>query len=164
MATLTPVTRATAPRRLRDAMGRFATGVTIVSTVEAGKVHGMTANGVLSVSLSPPLVLVSLGRCRMAEMLPRTGRYAISVLAAGQRELAAHFAGQTAGEATVAFEWEDGLPFIAGALAHVGCSVEDLHPAGDHVLWVGRVAHIAHREGDPLLFYAGRFESLRAPG
>jgi anti-anti-sigma factor len=82
MAAHTPVYRATAPRRLRDAMGRFATGVTIITTAGDDKqVHGMTANGVLSVSLDPPLVLVSLGRCRMAEMLPQTGRYGISVLA-----------------------------------------------------------------------------------
>ena len=75
-------------------MGRFATGVTVVTTTHKDTIHGMTANAFLSVSLRPPLVLVSLGRCRMSEMLPRTGRYGVSVLASDQEDFAAHFAGQ----------------------------------------------------------------------
>ncbi|MFA9270883.1 MAG: flavin reductase family protein [Baekduiaceae bacterium] len=161
MAALTPTWRSTAPRRLRDAMGRFATGVTVITTADEGEgVHGMTANGVLSVSLDPPLVLVSLGRCRMAEILPRTGRYGISVLAADQQDVALHFAGQGHRTTAPAFTWDGGLPFLPGALAHIGCRVADVHPAGDHVLWIGRVKHMTHRDGDPLLFYAGRFTGL----
>lgn len=162
MAALTPTSRSTAPRRLRDAMGRFATGVTVITTAEAGEgIHGMTANGVLSVSLDPPLVLVSLGRCRMAEILPRTGRYGISVLAEGQRDVAMHFAGQAARPGAPPFVWESGLPFVAGSLAQIGCRVADVHQAGDHVLWIGRVEHMTHGDGDPLLFYAGRFAGLK---
>lgn len=161
VAGLTPTWRSTAPRRLRDAMGRFATGVTVITTADEGEaVHGMTANGVLSVSLDPPLVLVSLGRCRMAEILPRTGRYGISVLAADQQETAMHFAGQRSAAASARFTWEAGLPFLAGSLAQIGCRVAEVHPAGDHVLWIGRVEHMVHRDGDPLLFYAGRFAGL----
>ena len=161
MAAFTPVHRATAPRRLRNAMGRFATGVTVVTTADGDLVHGMTANGVLSVSLDPPLVLVSLGRCRMAEMLPRTGRYGISVLHEEQAAIAAHFAGQARIEDPLDFEWRAGLPYVAGSLAQVGCRVVAVHPAGDHRLWVGRVEHMDHRDGPPLLFYTGRFGGLR---
>lgn len=161
MAALTPTWRSTAPRRLRDAMGRFATGVTVITTADEGDgVHGMTANGVLSVSLDPPLVLVSLGRCRMAEILPRTGRYGISVLAADQQDVAMHFAGQRHRATTPAFTWDGGLPFLPGSLAQIGCRVSDVHPAGDHVLWIGRVESMTHRDGDPLLFYAGRFAGV----
>jgi flavin reductase (DIM6/NTAB) family NADH-FMN oxidoreductase RutF len=162
MAARTPVGRATAPRRLRNAMGRFATGVTVITTAEDDQVHAMTANGVLSVSLDPPLVLVSLGRCRMAEMLPRTGRYGISVLAESQEHLAAHFAGQATSDHLPDFDWRHGLPFIPDALAHLGCRVAELHQAGDHCLWIGRVEHMEHTDGDPLLFYSGRFHKLRA--
>ena len=88
VATLTQVSRASAPSRLRKAMGRFATGVTIVTTAQRDHVHGMTANGVMSVSLDPPLVVVSLGASRMDELLPKTRRYGISVLGAEQEELA----------------------------------------------------------------------------
>jgi flavin reductase (DIM6/NTAB) family NADH-FMN oxidoreductase RutF len=121
----------------------------------------MTDNAFLSVSLRPPLVLVSLGRCRMSEMLPRTGRYGVSVLASDQEHFAAHFAGQRASEVAPEFVWEDDLPHLGGALAHVGCRVVDVHPAGDHVLWIGEVQHLSHRDGEPLLFYTGRFGTLR---
>ena len=96
IAKLTPKSAAAeaAARELRQVMGRFATGVTVVTTTHRDTIHGMTANAFLSVSLRPPLVLVSLGRCRMSEMLPRTGRYGVSVLASDQEHFAAHFAGQ----------------------------------------------------------------------
>ena len=150
-----------AARELRQVMGRFATGVTVVSTTHRETVHAMTANAFMSVSLRPPLVLVSLGRSRMSEMLPRTGRYGISMLAAGQEELAAHFAGMRAASQAPEFVWEHGFPLLSGALAHVGCRVADIHTAGDHVLWIGEVEHLSHHDGQPLLFYAGRFSTLQ---
>ena len=150
-----------AARELRNVMGRFATGVTVVTTTHRDTIHGMTANAFLSVSLRPPLVLVSLGRCRMSEMLPRTGRYGVSVLASDQERFAAHFAGQRVSDEDPRFVWEHDLPLLDGALAHVGCRVVDVHPAGDHVLWIGEVEHLYHREGEPLLFYTGRFGTLR---
>jgi len=159
----TPAARATqeAGRALRQVMGRFATGVTVITTAHGDSIHGMTANAFLSVSLTPPLVLVSLGRCRMAEMLPQTGRYGVSVLADDQEHLAAHFAAQRVSPTEPAFSWHDGLPFLDGALAHLGCRVVDVHPAGDHVLWTGQVEHLYCEEGRPLLFYTGRFRTLQ---
>jgi flavin reductase (DIM6/NTAB) family NADH-FMN oxidoreductase RutF len=160
VATLTQVSRGSAPARLRKAMGRFATGVTIVTTAQREDVHGMTANGVMSVSLDPPLIVVSLGDCRMDALLPRTRRYGVSVLGAEQEELARHFAGRPVEGLAPRFSWWRELPFIDGALAHVGCRVEAIHEAGDHRLWIGRVEYMEYRDGDPLLFYAGRFERL----
>jgi flavin reductase (DIM6/NTAB) family NADH-FMN oxidoreductase RutF len=163
VAKLTPKSAAAeaAARELRQVMGRFATGVTVVTTTQRDMIHGMTANAFLSVSLRPPLVLVSLGRCRMSEMLPRTGHYGVSVLASDQEHFAAHFAGQRASPVQPEFVWHDELPHLKGALAHVGCRVVDVHPAGDHVLWIGEVQHLSHRDGEPLLFYTGRFGTLR---
>ena len=163
IARLTPKSAAAeaAARELRSVMGRFATGVTVVTTTHRDMIHGMTANAFLSVSLRPPLVLVSLGRCRMSEMLPRTGRYGVSVLAADQGHFAAHFAGQRPSEIPPEFVWHNDLPLLGGALAHVGCRVVDVHPAGDHVLWIGEVEHLHHRDGEPLLFFSGRFGTLR---
>jgi flavin reductase (DIM6/NTAB) family NADH-FMN oxidoreductase RutF len=163
VAKLTPKAAAAeqAARELRQAMGRFATGVTVVTTIERDTIHGMTANAFLSVSLRPPLVLVSLGRCRMNEMLPRTGRYGVSVLACDQEHFAAHFAAQRPSPVEPEFVWDEGLPLLDGALAHLVCRVVDIHPAGDHVLWIGEVEHLHHREGEPLLFYTGRFGTLR---
>jgi flavin reductase (DIM6/NTAB) family NADH-FMN oxidoreductase RutF len=163
VARLTPAGKAAAEagRQLRQVMGRFATGVTVVTTADGQAVHGMTANAFLSVSLTPPLVLISLGRCRMGEMLPRTGRYGISVLSDTQEHLAAHFAAQRASPQEPAFSWHVGLPFLDGALAHLGCRVVDVHPAGDHVLWTGQVEHLWCQDGRPLLFYTGRFSTLQ---
>lgn len=160
VATLTQVSRGAAPARLRKAMGRFATGVTVVTTAQRDQVHGMTANGVMSVSLDPPLIVVSLGDCKMDELLPRTRRYGISVLRADQEQLARHFSGRPVEEVAPAFSWFRELPFIQGALAHVGCRVEAIHEAGDHRLWIGRVEYMEDEDGDPLLFYAGRFGHL----
>jgi flavin reductase (DIM6/NTAB) family NADH-FMN oxidoreductase RutF len=163
VAKLTPRSAAAekAARDLRQVMGRFATGVTVVTTMHRDTIHGMTANAFLSVSLRPPLVLVSLGRCRMSEMLPLTGRYGVSVLAHDQEHFAAHFAAQRESPVAPTFAWHDGLPLLEGALAHVTCRVVDTHPAGDHVLWIGEVEHLRHDEGEPLLFYTGRFGTVR---
>lgn len=162
VAALTQRSRAAAAPRLRQAMGRFATGVTVVTTAKDEEhVHGMTANGVMSVSLDPPLVVVSLRReSRMDAMLPSTRRYAISVLAEDQEWLAMHFAGRPDPARTPTVEWWDALPFIDGAIAHVGCRVHAIHEAGDHRLWVGRVDYMAVGTGSPLLFYAGQFGAL----
>jgi flavin reductase (DIM6/NTAB) family NADH-FMN oxidoreductase RutF len=162
IATLTPRAAAAeqAARELRQVMGRFATGVTVVTTLERETIHGMTANAFLSVSLRPPLVLVSLGRCKMNELLPRTGRYGISVLSHSQEHLAQHFAGQRASPQDPRFTWRAGLPLIEGALAHIVCRVVEAHPAGDHMLWIGEVAELSHDDGEPLLFYTGRFGTM----
>jgi flavin reductase (DIM6/NTAB) family NADH-FMN oxidoreductase RutF len=163
VARLTPKAPAVeqAAREFRQVMGRFATGVTVVTTAERDTIHGMTANGFLSVSLRPPLVLVSLGRCRMNEMLPRSGRYGISVLAHDQQHFAAHFAAQKPSSVEPTFTWQNGLPLLEGALAHLACRVVDVHRAGDHVLWIGEVEYLDHRDDEPLLFYTGRFGTMQ---
>ncbi len=162
VAKLTPKAPAVveAAKTFRQVMGRFATGVTVVTTVEKDTIHGMTANGFLSVSLRPPLVLVSLGRCRMNEMLPRSGRYGISVLSHEQQHFAAHFAAQKPSPVEPTFTWQGGLPLLEGALAHLVCRVVDVHRAGDHVLWIGEVEYLDHRDDEPLLFYTGRFGTI----
>jgi flavin reductase (DIM6/NTAB) family NADH-FMN oxidoreductase RutF len=163
VARLTPKAPAVieAAKEFRQVMGRFATGVTVVTTVERGAAHGMTANGFLSVSLRPPLVLVSLGRCRMNEMLPRSGRYGVSVLSHEQRHFAAHFAAQKPSPVEPKFTWQAGLPLLDGAVAHLVCRVADVHRAGDHVLWIGEVEYVDHRDDEPLLFYTGRFGTMQ---
>jgi flavin reductase (DIM6/NTAB) family NADH-FMN oxidoreductase RutF len=163
IAKLTPKAPAVeeAARSLRQVMGRFATGVTVVTTLHRDTIHGMTANAFLSVSLRPPLVLVSLGRCRMGEMLPRTKRYGVSVLAHDQQHFAAHFAAQRESPVEPRFDMQHGVPLLDGALAHLVCHVVDVHAAGDHELWIGEVEHLHERDGEPLLFYTGRFGTVR---
>jgi flavin reductase (DIM6/NTAB) family NADH-FMN oxidoreductase RutF len=150
---------------MRGTLGRFATGVTVVTTADAAgaDVHAMTASAFVSVSLDPPLVLVSIDhRARMHRLLPETGRYGVSVLAAEQERLALHFAGRPLAEHDELFEWAGDVPFVRGAIAHVGCSLHDRHAAGDHTLYLGRVEHLATRPGRPLLFHQGAFGQISA--
>jgi flavin reductase (DIM6/NTAB) family NADH-FMN oxidoreductase RutF len=97
----------------------------------------------------------------MNEMLPRSGRYGVSMLSHDQQHFAAHFAAQKSSPVDPTFVWHEGLPLLEGALAHLGCRVVDVHRAGDHVLWIGEVEYIDHRDDEPLLFYTGRFGTLR---
>lgn len=150
-------------RVFRQTMGRFATGITIITSVtDGGEVHGMTANGFLSVSLRPPLVLISLGDCRMATVLRESGRYGVSMLADHQRDYSHHFAGQARLTMHPEFAWHDGIPFIDQAVAHVGATVVDIHGAGDHTLFIGEVTHVSIHQGRPLIFHGGDYELLRA--
>jgi flavin reductase (DIM6/NTAB) family NADH-FMN oxidoreductase RutF len=148
-------------REFRDALGRFATGVTVVTALENGKTHGMTANAFTSVSLDPPLVLVSLdNRSRMHRIVAAVKRFGISVLAEDQRAVSDHFAGRTTEDAHVRFISRAGTPLVDGAVAYFAVKVVDVHPAGDHTLYVGIVEYFECREDKPLLFYGGRYQQL----
>ncbi|RUP40058.1 MAG: flavin reductase [Gordonia sp. (in: high G+C Gram-positive bacteria)] len=149
---------------MRKALGRFASGVTIVTTAESeldDSVHGMTANAFTSVSLDPPLVLVSIAnRAKMNDKITATGRYGVSILASDQEPLSLHFAGATERHDLVRFTWRKGVPLLEGALVHLSCQVTDSHPAGDHTLHIGRVDELWYDDGRPLVFYTGSFRAL----
>jgi flavin reductase (DIM6/NTAB) family NADH-FMN oxidoreductase RutF len=147
-------------RRFRDALGTFATGVTIVSTRDGDLVHGMTANGFMSVSLDPALVVVSIATgARMHDVLTRSRRYGVSVLAREQEVVSQHFAGRPGSEEIVLLETL-GTPLVEGALTHVVADVVDAHQAGDHTLFIGEVRHFEHRAGEPLIFHSGAYRRL----
>jgi flavin reductase len=147
-------------RRFRDALGTFATGVTIVSTRADDLVHGMTANGFMSVSLEPALVVVSIAAgARMHEILLRTRRYGVSVLARDQEAVSRHFAGRPQEQEIVLSEAQ-GTPLVAGALTHVVADVVDAHTSGDHTLFIGEVIHFNHQAGEPLIFHSGTYRRL----
>jgi flavin reductase (DIM6/NTAB) family NADH-FMN oxidoreductase RutF len=149
------------PGAMRRTLGRFTTGVTVVTTARDDEVHAMTANAFTSVSLDPPLVLVSVDhRTRMHRLLPGTRRYGVSVLSCDQERVAWHFAGRPLREPGELFEWAGGVPVVRGAIAQVGCSLHAEHEAGDHTLYLGRVELLHSRAGEPLLFHAGAFGRL----
>ena len=151
------------PVHFRSALGRFASGVTVVTVRAEEHTHGMTANAFVSVSLDPPLVLVSLdNRSYMHRILPGAGRFGISVLAEGQEQLSNHFAGRTVEGLHIRFTMRQGVPLLEGSVAYFVVRVFDAHPAGDHTLYVGRVEYFESRDDRPLLFYAGRYQKLRA--
>ena len=149
----------------RSAWSNFATGVTVISTTEVdGGVHGMTANSVTSVSLEPPLALITIAHERNSyPLIKQNGRFGISVLTNRQRGVARHF--------TVPDEIRKTLPapefeplgesmVIAGSLTAMDCRVVDSIEAGDHTIFIAKLEAIRINEGDPLLYFRSSFAAL----
>ncbi|SOC06722.1 flavin reductase family protein [Rhodobacter maris] len=152
-----------APRLLRDALGRFATGVTVITAREQGSGDpiGITVNSFASVSLDPALVLWSAARSSMRHRhFAAAPAFAIHVLGAGQTDLAKRFS-TSSGPGFEGLEARlnaQAVPLLEGCLARFECETEATHEGGDHTIIIGRVARftLAH-QGAPLCFFAGRF-------
>jgi flavin reductase (DIM6/NTAB) family NADH-FMN oxidoreductase RutF len=154
-------------RLMRDVMGHFATGVSVVTARdEDGAPVGTTANAISSVSLDPPLLLACLARnSETLAAIREGGRFAVNVLAAEQRHHSDRFAakGAAVGAHEVDFDDHDlGVPVLPGALATIACEVEAIHPAGDHEIVIGAAHHLEHGEpgAKPLVFYRGSYQRL----
>jgi 3-hydroxy-9,10-secoandrosta-1,3,5(10)-triene-9,17-dione monooxygenase reductase component len=150
-------------------MGHFATGVGVLTAADArGRPFGTTANAISSLSLDPPLVLACLRReSETLTAVRETGRFAVNLLAAGQRELSERFARRAAAGLWdgVAHRLPDGVPVLDGALAAVECAVHEIADGGDHVIVIGRVLAVEHpvEHVDPLVYYRGAYAELVAP-
>ena len=159
-----PAAEPLSPQVLRGALGRFATGVTIISCRDAaGQPVGLTANSFASLSLDPPLVLWSLRQASSSlAAFEAAPHFVINVLAETQVDLSRRFASsQTDKFAEGA--WADGLggaPVLAGCAAVFECRVEARHAVGDHVLFIGRVLRLADLAVAPLLFQGGHYRML----
>jgi len=149
---------------LRKTLGQFATGVTVITTRKGEQVHGMTANAFMSVSLEPPLVLISVDRrTKMCSFLHEGSHYGVSVLCATQSALSDRFAGRPCEDCPPpGFEIVRNTPLVGGALAHFVARVERSYWGGDHSLFLGRVEYARKNPGTPLLFHGGRYERLGA--
>jgi flavin reductase (DIM6/NTAB) family NADH-FMN oxidoreductase RutF len=147
---------------LRRTLGMFTTGVTVITTLKGEQVHGMTANAFMSVSLDPPLVLVSIDRrTKMCGLLYEGSHYGVSVLCETQSALSDRFAGRAVnGAAEPRFDLVRDTPLVDGALAHFVARVERSYWGGDHSLFLGRVEYARQHPGTPLLFHGGRYERL----
>ncbi len=148
---------------LRRTLGMFATGVTIITTRVGEQVHGMTANAFMSVSLEPPLVLISVDRrAKMCRLLHEGRTYGVSVLCEGQSGLSDRFAGRPAAPDAPEprFELIHDTPVVDGALAGFVARVVRSYWGGDHSLFLGRVEYARYSAGTPLLFHGGRYERL----
>ncbi|MEN5362409.1 flavin reductase family protein [Brevundimonas intermedia] len=153
------------PRTLRDALGCFATGVTVVTTLdEAGQPVGLTANSFSSVSLDPPLILFCLARSSTnVERFRQAEHFAINVLHIGQQPTSGVFARSQADRfQDVAWEtWDTGAPILSGALASFECGAEQIVEAGDHLVIIGRVTRARFEpRRDPLLYFRGKYRRL----
>ncbi|MEO5634132.1 flavin reductase [Gaiella sp.] len=145
----------------RRTLGMFATGVTVLTTRAGDHVHGMTANAFMSVSLRPPLVLISLDRStRLCGMLHEGSRFGVSVLAQTQLELSGTYARSARDGVQPEFVVVSETALVQGALAHLVARVVRTYWGGDHSLFLGQVEYARYAEGEPLLFHGGRYERL----
>jgi flavin reductase (DIM6/NTAB) family NADH-FMN oxidoreductase RutF len=151
---------------LRRTLGMFATGVTVITALKGEQVHGMTANAFMSVSLEPPLVLISVDRrTKMCGLLHEGMHYGVSVLCATQAALSDRFAGRPGEDLPEPrFALVRDTPLVDGALAHFVARVEKSYWGGDHSLFLGRVEYARQNPGTPLLFHGGRYEKLGQAG
>lgn len=151
------------PRDFRDAMGRFGTGVVIISTAKEGEVHAMTANAFMSGSLDPVLVMVSVAKtARMHERVRQTQQFGISILSQNQQWVSNHFAGKPTPDRDPRFENLDGAPVVDGAMVRLVTDLWNEYDCGDHTLFVGKVRAL-EMKGDqekPLLYFGGRYRHV----
>lgn len=149
-------------RSLRDAFGRFASGVTIVTAASEDGPVGITANSFSSLSLDPPLVLWSPDAgSRRFPYFERAEHFAIHVLGAEQVDLCKGFAASPfAFDGVETALSEQGVPLIEGCLARFECRQNAIYPGGDHRIVVGEVLKAEMREGDSLAFFAGQLRAL----
>lgn len=150
--------------QFRQLMGRFATGITVVTCRDGdGHLHGMTANSLTSVSLAPPLLLICVDhRASMRAPLLATGSFSVNVLEQHQEALSRRFAGKHddrfdgIGYTSGAL----GHPLLDGALAQAECVVDRVVEAGDHSIVIARVTAGSSAEGRPLLYFRGGYATL----
>ncbi len=153
-------------RAFRDALGRFVTGVTVVTIAGPDGPMGFTANSFSSLSLDPPLVLWSLARAsRRFSPFAEADRFAIHILSQDQTGWPARFGrdGAAFGGLTLAHDAE-GLPVLPGTLARFDCDRHAAHDGGDHLILVGRVRRVTVADGEPLVFSQGRYGAFAGVG
>jgi flavin reductase (DIM6/NTAB) family NADH-FMN oxidoreductase RutF len=163
MASKTPT-----PGEFRLACAQFATGVTVVTAERTpGKVHGMTANSVTSVSLNPLLLLVCVDhRAHLLPMLKEKQRFGVSILKQEQQAISRYFAqteesAETEAKLGIRYRWtESGVPLLEDALVHIACKVTAAHVAGDHTIFIGQVETTEIFDGDPLVYFRGGYRSI----
>lgn len=153
---------------LRDAFGAFATGVTVVTALDAtGRPVGFTANSFTSVSLDPPLLLICLGKSSSNfAIFSQTARFAVNILAADQTDISQRFATPCA-DRFAGLDWQagpGGAPLLPGVAAWFDCARHQVIDAGDHIVLLGRIDTFERAARDPLIYLQGRYLEPPAPG
>ena len=149
-------------------LGRFPTGVTVVTTCDGERPAGLTVNAFASISLDPPLVMASIDRrSHLHDLVARAGFFAANILGAHQQETSRRFAGQTTDRyerfrQTAWHVGRTGAPLLAEAIAWVECRVVQMYPAGDHTIFLGQVEALGSGPGEPLLYYRAGYGAFIA--
>jgi len=156
------------PDKFREALARFATGVTVITVDYQGEVHGMTANAFASVSLDPMLVLVCVDhKAQTHAELHAKKRFGVNILSATQRAISEYYARpdrthqRAEEEAGARFDrTQHGTPALQGALAYLECRLHTSQDAGDHTIFIAEVEDMVVREGEPLIYFRGEYRKI----
>jgi flavin reductase (DIM6/NTAB) family NADH-FMN oxidoreductase RutF len=167
-----PATPKVSSQGFRHALGRFASGVTVLTVRgEHGQPHGMTASAFCSVSLEPPLVLVCVDhQARTHTLMKKTEWFGINVLRDDQREFSEYFArrerdSEQAGAERIGVRYKqtsNGTPMLERSLVEIECRLVAAHEAGDHTVYVGEAEELHYHEGEPLIYFRGAYRALCA--
>lgn len=156
-------------RSFRKALGCFASGVTVVTSLQPDTraPAGVTVSAFSSLSLDPPMVLFCLGaKTSSIEAFKTFGHFAINILSEGQRDLSIRFASRTE-DKWLGVEWESwdsGVPILGGCLTNLECALEAVHEGGDHLIFIGKVTRMKYLEGgSPLIYFRGGYMDLPPP-
>lgn len=156
------------PAIFRRALGHFATGVTLITIDQDDSVHGMTANAFTSVSLEPPLIMVSINRLnRTHRYLQSKNRFGANILSENQIAISDYYALPSSERMERPAPFAEfyhthyGTPVLDGALVFLECRLREMYLAGDHTLFVAEVEDIIVRSGAPLLYFCGKYRGIR---
>ncbi len=148
----------------RKTMGKFATGITVVTSTHNNEVRGMTVNAFMSVSLHPRLIVVSIDeKASMYERLQSTKQFGVSILNEKQKDMSMIFAKQKNTDREIDFDYLDGVPVLKNSLATLACRVYDQVKAGDHMLLIGEVTdlQVNEHEEEPIIYYSSKYRELK---
>lgn len=149
----------------RNALSRFASGVSVVTTRDnSGRFFGITVSAFCSVSLFPPLVLICIEKITASHFaFTESGAFVVNVLKSSQVELSERFASPAPDkfEDIACHPGIEGIPILNESLASIECRLTGVHDAGDHSIFVGEVENCTVSEGDPLLYFRGRYDTLK---
>ena len=151
------------PREFRNVCGAFATGVTVVTAKTDNDMQGMTANGFMSVSLDPALIVISVGNNqKIHKTITESGRYAVSILGASQIEVSNHFGGKLNPDLKIEYKGMEQTPYLSENIAYFLAKVKSSYVEGDHTLFIGEVEHFSiSNQEDPLLFSKGQYKNIK---
>ncbi len=156
------------PAEFRLACGQFATGVTVITAERSpGRVHGMTANSITSVSLEPTLLLICVDqRAHLLPMLKKQERFGVNILKDNQLAISKYFAqteenSETEANLGIHYRWTpSGIPLLEHALVHIPCKVSTSYLVGDHTIFIGQAETTEIFDGDPLLYFRGVYRRI----
>ncbi|MEX2534260.1 MAG: flavin reductase family protein [Trueperaceae bacterium] len=145
------------PQEFRNALGRFPSGVTVVTAMDGDEPRGITVSSFMSLSLEPPLIAIAIDEAAVTHGLLQPGRhFGVSILRRGQEFTSDYYASRPV-PLPEPLLLSDGFPFVPNSLARLLCRVIDAHKAGDHTIFIGEVERLSYEEGEPMLYHRGRY-------